>query len=115
NRPRARKIAIQLLKARDIGIERRTLACPRAFVIGKEEDFVMLDRTAQGCAELIALQGRHRGRKEITRLDLLIAQEFVRATVKTVGAALQRGVDDGGKSVFGAHSAGQDLELFQRV
>ena len=75
----------------------------------------MLDGTAKGCAELVALQRRHGRRKEIARLYLLVAQEFVGAAVKVFGAALQRRVDDRGKPVFSAHAAGQDFELLQRV
>src|SRR6185369_15362482 len=43
------------------------------------------------------------------------SSDLVSAAVKTIGTALHRRIDDRGEPVFGAHAAGQDLELLKGI
>ena len=115
NRPATAEIAVQLLNAGNTGILCGALPRACAFVIREKEDFVVLDGTAYGGAELVALQRWHGLSEEISRLDFFVANVLIRAAVKIVGTALQRRVDDGWLGVLGAHAAGQHLELVDRI
>src|SRR5262245_53143566 len=115
DRPRGAKITRKLADTGHVGVQGGPLPGPRAFVVGKEEDAVTLDGTAERGAELVAFQRRYGLRKEIASLDLLISEVFVRAAMDSIGAALQRGINDGRKRVLGAHAAGQHFEFLQGV
>ena len=75
--------------------------------------------SANGEAKLVLLVGSNRTVgivKEILGIQLFVAQKFVSAAVKLVGAGLDRGVDDGAvaPAKFGAVGVGLDLEFFNR-
>ena len=65
----------------------------KAFVVGKEESLVLLERSAQGPSELVALKWRSRSLIEIIRsIQRIVAQEFIDRAVPLVASRL--GDDD---------------------
>ncbi|MEI9899631.1 MAG: hypothetical protein WDN31_05205 [Hyphomicrobium sp.] len=88
-------------------------AFAEAFPIGKEERLVLYNRSAEGEAELVALQDGLAGRRleETDGVQRGVAEIFPRAAVKSVGAALGVGVDNGARAaaIFGAGVGGDDL------
>src|SRR5262249_57907176 len=76
---------------------------------------VSFDGAAERGPKLIAFERCLLIREEISRLQFLVADVLVKAAVEIVRSALQRGVDDRGKSIFGTHSPGLHLEFFQGI
>ena len=58
----------------------------RILVAEKEKQLVLLDRSTDHAAKLIALQLVHRRRKCVPRIQISVAQEFKRRAVEVVGA-----------------------------
>src|SRR6478609_9014708 len=97
---------------------------PRALVADEEEGLVLRDRAAGGPAELVVaglglLAGVQRGVTEPHRpgLQVLVAEALETGSVECIGAALGPQVDRGsaGQPLLGAHAAGDDVDLLDRV
>ncbi len=79
---------------------------------------VLYDRPTKGSAELIALEWRSLpGFKEVCRVELAVANEFVPAAVDLIRPGSRDRVDHsaGGLSVLRRVVAGDDRELLDRV
>ena len=89
-----------------------------ALIVGEEEEFVLLDRAAQRCAEVIALELRNaRGVKVVARVEVRVAQELIGRAVNSVGP---RSGDDGDLcagplAVRCGVGVGDDVELAHRL
>lgn len=83
----------------------------------EEKYLVMDERTADGAAELVALQGILCGAEVAFSVDGTVAEELKGGSVNLVGAGLGDGIDDGAgvKTKSGRDAAGLDGELLQRV
>ena len=94
-----------------------SLANDGALVAGEEKHLVLLDRAADGAAELIALQAIRTDRKEVPRVGRGVAQELEQIPMQRVRAGLHHRVDRraGVHPTRGVLRAGGDLELLQRV
>ena len=92
-----------------------------SFIVGEKEDFVLLDRTADTAAVLIAAEirwlrcggpGEYRVVEEVARFHHVVAQVVIRRTVDRVRARLARSVDDGAVAAeLRTVSVGQSLKL----
>ena len=92
----------------------------RGLVVHEEERLVLLDRTAQGPAELLEVEGRLLGARVLevaAGVERLVAKEVEGAAAHRVGSGLEGRVDDGpaGASELGRVVAGLDLELLDGV
>src|SRR5262249_54214650 len=114
-RPASGKVSCKIGNCGNHRVEGCPLSCAATFIVRKKEDLVPSDWATEGCSELIPLQWRNTGGKEVARLDFLIAKEFIGAAVESVAAALQCRVDDRREGVLRAHPSAEDLELFNRV
>src|SRR6202040_2397152 len=87
------------------------------FVIGEEKSLALLDRTSARDSELVAMKGRNRGVKEVSRIQSFAAQEPVGIPVELVGPRFGNGVDDpaGRPAIFRGIIAGQHRKLLNRV
>ena len=89
-----------------------------AFVVGEEEELVLADGAAEGCAEVVALElGDAGGVEVVAGVEEGVAEELVGGAVELVGAA---GGDDGdlralALAVGGGVGVGDDVELADGV
>jgi len=89
-------------------------------VAGEEKQLVSepgQGRTADRCAELVALQSIASGGEIVPRIEISVAEKFESVAVIIVCARLGDCVDSRGrvKSIFGRESAGFDFELLERI
>ena len=86
-------------------------------VAEKEKQLVLLDRSTDHAAKLIALQLVHRRRKCVPRIQISVAEEFKGSAVEIVGARFRHHFDRARRvlPVLGRHGTGLHLELLQRV
>ncbi len=90
----AAEITAELRLSRDRQVIGLRLANLGAFVVAEEESRILLDRTAEGKAILVALEGRLLARvEEVLGVERVVAQELKDRAVKIVGAGLDRNVD----------------------
>ena len=89
------------------------------FVIDEEEEFVFDERAAEGCAELVAVEGGFAGGglEVAGGVEVGIAEEFEDGAVELIGAGAHDGVDDAAAdaAVFGAEVTGDDAEFGKGV
>src|SRR5437879_1160744 len=71
-----------------------SMALAKSFVAHEEEGPVLDDRPNERGPKLILFQGRNRRCEEVARVEHVIAQEVVEATMKIVSAALRQDGDD---------------------
>ena len=91
----------------------RPLHLPRALIVREPEQLVLDDRAAGRVTELIAAEFRLGRREVVFCVELIVAQEFERIAVETVGAGLRDGVDDRAAelAVFGVEAVGDQAEF----
>ena len=65
----------------------------------EEEQFVLLDRSADRAAELIPLQGVGRLGGGVVRVEGVVADKFEERAVKIIGSGLRDGIDRGRRVV----------------
>ena len=99
----------------------RSGTLPRALIVNEEEQFVLEDRAAQCCAELVlverwAWQAGQIG-EVIVRVEDIVTQEFEDDTMELICAILERGIDDrtGCMAELGWEVVGLYFELLDSV
>ena len=83
----------------------------------KEKQLVVLDRAADGAAELVPLERIALRRKSIPRIHRSVAKKFEDIAVKIVRAGFRHGIDGrrGMMAVLRRQRAGFDFEFLKRV
>ncbi len=88
-------------------------------IVGEEEQLVLLDRAADGAAEVVVVDSGHRGLEEVAGVEIAVLNELVDGAVELVGSRLQDHVSDRAGAASQIHRvvAGGDvhrLNGFQR-
>ena len=96
------------------------LGLPDAFVIGEEKRAIFIEGPADSAAKLVALEGGLWGErilKEIAGIESTVAEKFVDAPMKRIGARASDGINDatGRFAVLRGIVAGEDGELLDGV
>jgi hypothetical protein len=86
-----RRLARKIARALGGRGHKGDLACrsrpnPCALVGSEEEELIFLNRAADGCAVLVALERILRGSEKVSRIHIPVAHKFERATVERVGS-----------------------------
>src|ERR1700738_3396073 len=108
-------------RGRHIGYVGNALALSQTFVIAKHKNFIFPYWSARGPAELIAAEGRFLQvsgvLEEVGRIQSTVAQEFIRASMKLVGARPGDGVDYAARriTIFRRVVTREDREFLDRV
>src|ERR1700682_254762 len=63
-------------------------------VVREEKSSTPLDRPAYRCPELIPLEGRNLGVKEVSRIQGAVAKEFISSSVESIGPGAGHRVDN---------------------
>src|ERR1035438_3757750 len=79
-----RKIALTFQRGRHCGSEGLPLNVAEAFVVAKKEGLVVLDRSANRRPKLVLIQRFYILRKEIARVQAVIAQEVIERSVQAI-------------------------------
>ncbi len=92
----------------------------KTFVVEEEEDLVFMERTAEGTAELVLVQGRLAadiGLEIAACVQIGVAKKLPYPAVKLVGAVAGNDVDGGaaGAAILRAHVVGDHLKLGDRI
>ena len=84
--------------------------------IGEEEQLVLLDRPADGAAEVVVVDGGHRGLEEVAGVEIAVLHELVEGAVELVGSRLQDHVSDRAGAASQIHGvvAGGDVHRLNR-
>src|ERR1700738_3822695 len=110
-----------ICRRRHIGYVGNALALWQTYVIAKHKNFIFPYWSARGPAELIAAEGRFLQAsgvlEEVGRVQGTVAQEFIRASVKLVGARTGDGVDYAARriTIFRRVVTREDREFLERV
>src|SRR5205085_4984729 len=114
----ASKIADTLGGAGDHGRLDAGLAIdPRPLIGAEEEGLIPADGTADGAAELIALEGRDGVGEKVARIQILIAQELEGGAVQAIRAGTRHGIHGGARIApeLGTVVTGLEAEFLERI
>src|SRR5437016_2549491 len=115
------EISGALLSARYSGVLRHGCAGAAAFIVEEEEGPVLLDRPADRAAEIVPTHGRDFDAglivEEVVGVQLVVAQEIVKAAVEFVGSRAGNDVHHGGpaETDFRAEVGLLDLEFLHSI
>src|SRR5206468_4863823 len=89
----------------------------KSIVIREDECAILLDRTSERTSEFIPLDRRNPRIKDISRIQVAVAQKFIDASVEGVRAGARYGINDSarGPAVLGGIVAAQHRKLLNGV